>query len=82
MTRLVGQVLVQAVTVAAEPTTVYSNPSADSACAPLGVAKLAAIKKESAAVTILLVGIRDPMLPPRDPKRQAHTCTIPWREEF
>jgi hypothetical protein len=29
-----------------------------------------------------LVGIRNPTLPSRVPERQAHTCTILWREEF
>jgi len=56
--RVAGQVLVQPVTVAALLVTVYSNPSADSACAPLGVAKLTAINRARAADTARLVDIK------------------------
>ena len=47
----------QPVTVAALLVTVYSNPSADSACAPLGVAKLTASNRARAADTARLVDI-------------------------
>jgi hypothetical protein len=57
MTRAVGQVLVQPVTVAAEPTTVYSNPFADSARAPLGAARLTASIIARAADTACLADI-------------------------
>ena len=50
---------------------------------PFARAGMAAISKRAkAAESIRLVGIRNPTLPSRVPERQAHTCTIPWWEEF
>ena len=58
MTRVAGQVLlVQPVTVAPLPVTVYSNPSADRARAPLGAAKLTASSRARAAERARLAGI-------------------------
>ena len=82
MTRVVGQVPVQPMTVASLPVRVYTKPSAEAARAPLGAAKLPASRRTRAAERIRLAGIRHSTLPPRDPERRAHTCTIPWREEF
>jgi hypothetical protein len=79
---LTGHALVQPVTMAAPSVTVYAKPPSESARAPLGAAKLLASIKAIAAERIRLAGIMYSMLPVRDPERQAHTCTIPWREEF
>ena len=84
MTRAVGQASTQPSTrAAAVPLlTVYSKPPSFAARAPLGAAKLTASRRARAAVSRRLVGISDPTLLSRDPGRQAHTCTIPWWEEF
>ena len=82
MTRLAGQAPVQPVTMAAVPDKMNSKPPAESARAPLGTAKLTASHRARTAGTIRLAAIRCSMLPTRTPERQAHTCTILWREEL
>jgi hypothetical protein len=81
MTRVGGQVPpVQPVTVATLPVRVYSKPSAESARAPLGAAKLTASSRARVAERARLVSTRNSMLPSRSPKWQAHTYTFLWRE--
>ena len=58
LTRVAEQVLVQPVTVAAPPETVYSKPASESARAPLGAAKLTASRRAKAADRARLAAIR------------------------